>query len=63
VLSAGLLLDHLGEADAAAALEAAAVAVLPDTARYSTRESGARIAAIVAGVQEVQEVRQGRSGI
>jgi len=63
VLSAGLLLDHLGEADAAKALESAAVAVLPEAGRYSTRESGARIAAIVAGVQEVQEVREGRSGV
>jgi 3-isopropylmalate dehydrogenase len=53
VLSAGMLLDHLGEPDAAAALESAAVAVLPEAARYSTRELGARIAATVAGVQEV----------
>jgi 3-isopropylmalate dehydrogenase len=59
VLSAGLLLDHLGEADAAAALESAAVAVLPEAARYSTRELGARIAATVAGVGEVH----GESGV
>jgi 3-isopropylmalate dehydrogenase len=62
VLSAGLLLDHLGEAGAAKALESAAVAVLPEAGRYSTRESGARIAAVVAGVQEVQEVQEVRGG-
>jgi 3-isopropylmalate dehydrogenase len=61
VLSAGLLLDHLGEGEAARALESAAVAVLPDAGRYSTRESGARIAAAVAGVQDVQGVRQGEA--
>jgi len=48
VLSAALLLDHLGEAQAAAAVEAAAVAVLPGAARYSTRELGDQIAAAVA---------------
>jgi isocitrate/isopropylmalate dehydrogenase len=47
VLSAALLLDHLGEARAAAAVEAAAVAVLPGAGRYSTRELGDQIAVAV----------------
>jgi len=50
VLSAALLLDHLGERAAAAAVEAAAVAVLGEAGRYSTRELGRRIAGIVADV-------------
>jgi 3-isopropylmalate dehydrogenase len=48
VLSAALLLEHLGEAEAAAAVEAAAVAVLPGAAGYSTRALGDRIAVAVA---------------
>jgi isocitrate/isopropylmalate dehydrogenase len=47
VLSAALLLDHLGEAQAAAAVEAAAVAVLPGAGRYLTRELGDQIAVAV----------------
>jgi 3-isopropylmalate dehydrogenase len=50
VLSAALLLDHIGEPAAAQAVEAAAVAVLPDVGRYSTRELGERIVAKVGGV-------------
>jgi len=49
VLSAALLLDHLGEAPAAAVVEAAAVAVLPGAAGYSTRELGDQIAVAVEG--------------
>jgi 3-isopropylmalate dehydrogenase len=49
VLSAGLLLDHLGERDAAAAVEAAAVAALQHGAGYSTRQLGDQIATAVAG--------------
>jgi 3-isopropylmalate dehydrogenase len=45
IWSAALMLDHLGEADAARAVEQAAVAVLPDAGRYSTRELGSRIVA------------------
>ncbi len=48
VLSAGLMLDHLGERTAAAALEQAVMAVLPGAARYSTREIGDQIAVAVA---------------
>jgi 3-isopropylmalate dehydrogenase len=48
VLSAGLMLDHLGEREAAAALERAVVAVLPGAARYSTQEIGDQIAVAVA---------------
>ncbi len=48
VLSAGLMLDHLGEREAAAALERATVAVLPGAARYSTQEIGDQIAVAVA---------------
>jgi 3-isopropylmalate dehydrogenase len=51
VLSAALLLEHLGETDAAADLEHAAVAVLGDVGRYSTRELGERIAGNVADVR------------
>jgi 3-isopropylmalate dehydrogenase len=47
VLSAALLLEHLGEPAAAAAVEAAAVAVLPEAAEYSTRALGDRIATAV----------------
>jgi 3-isopropylmalate dehydrogenase len=49
VLSASMLLDHLGEREAAAALEAGAVAALPGAARYSTQALGDRIATAVAG--------------
>ena len=48
VLSAALLLDHLGERAAAAAVEQAAVASLPEAGRYSTMELGERIAQRVA---------------
>jgi 3-isopropylmalate dehydrogenase len=48
VLSAGLMLDHLGEHQAAAALEEAVVAVLPSAARYSTEEIGDQIAVAVS---------------
>jgi 3-isopropylmalate dehydrogenase len=48
VLSAGLMLDHLGEREAAAALERAVIAVLPEAARYSTQEIGEQIAGAVA---------------
>ena len=48
VLSAGLMLDHLGEREAAAALEQAVVAVLPGAARYSTKEIGEQVAVAVA---------------
>jgi 3-isopropylmalate dehydrogenase len=50
VLSAGLLLDHLGETEAAGLLEAACMAVLAEGGRYSTSELGDRIAGNVAGV-------------
>jgi 3-isopropylmalate dehydrogenase len=49
VLSAALLLEHLGQRQAAAAVEAAAVAALPGAAGYSTRALGDRIAGNVAG--------------
>jgi len=49
VLSAALLLEHLGERDAATALETGVMAALPDAARYSTRELGDQIAAAVSG--------------
>jgi 3-isopropylmalate dehydrogenase len=49
VLSAALLLEHLGEAEAAAAVESAAVAALPKAGEYSTRALGDRIAGNVAG--------------
>ena len=49
VLSASLLLDHLGERAAAAAVEAGAVAALPGAAGYSTQALGDRIATAVAG--------------
>jgi 3-isopropylmalate dehydrogenase len=48
VLSAGLMLDHLGERQAAAALEQAVIAVLPSAARYSTEEIGDQIAVAVS---------------
>jgi 3-isopropylmalate dehydrogenase len=48
VLSAGLMLDHLGEQQAAAALEQAVIAVLPGAAGYSTQEIGNQIAAAVS---------------
>jgi 3-isopropylmalate dehydrogenase len=48
VLSAGLMLDHLGEREAAAALERAVIAVLPGAARYSTKEIGEQVAIAVA---------------
>jgi 3-isopropylmalate dehydrogenase len=48
VLSAALMLDHLGEREAAAALEEAVIAVLPSAARYSTREIGEQVAVAVA---------------
>jgi 3-isopropylmalate dehydrogenase len=48
VLSAALLLGDLGEHEAAAAVEAAAVAALPAAGRASTDELGDRIAASVA---------------
>ena len=47
VLSAGLMLDHLGEREAATAVERAVVAVLPGAARYSTQEIGDQIAVAV----------------
>src|SRR6266571_220607 len=47
VLSAGLMLDHLGEQQAAAALEEAVIAVLPGAAGYSTQEIGDQIAVAV----------------
>ena len=48
VLSAGLMLDHLGEREAAAALEQSVMAVLPGAAGYSTQEIGDQIAVAVA---------------
>ncbi|HZC99337.1 MAG TPA: isocitrate/isopropylmalate family dehydrogenase [Actinomycetes bacterium] len=48
MLSARLMLDHLGEREAAAALERAVIAVLPGAARYSTEEIGERVAIAVA---------------
>jgi 3-isopropylmalate dehydrogenase len=51
VLSAALLLEHLGEGQAAAAVEAAAVASLGGAGRYSTRELGEQIAGNVADVR------------
>jgi 3-isopropylmalate dehydrogenase len=48
VLSAGLMLDHLGEQRAAAALEKAVIAVLPGAAGYSTQEIGDQIAVAVS---------------
>ena len=49
VLSASQLHDHLGEREAAAAVEAGAVAALPGAAGYSTQALGDRIATAVAG--------------
>jgi 3-isopropylmalate dehydrogenase len=48
VLSAALMLDHLGERQAAAALEQAVMAVLPGAAGYSTQEIGDQIAVAVS---------------
>jgi 3-isopropylmalate dehydrogenase len=48
VLSAALMLDHLGERAAAAALERAVIAILPGAAGYSTQEVGDQIAVAVA---------------
>jgi 3-isopropylmalate dehydrogenase len=48
VLSAGLMLDHLGERRAAAALEQSVMAVLPGAAGYSTQEIGDQIAVAVS---------------
>jgi 3-isopropylmalate dehydrogenase len=48
VLSAALLLEHLGEVEAAAAVESAAVAALPEAGGYSTQALGDRIATAVA---------------
>jgi 3-isopropylmalate dehydrogenase len=48
VLSAGLMLDHLGERQAAAALEQSVMAVLPGAAGYSTQEIGDQIAVAVS---------------
>jgi 3-isopropylmalate dehydrogenase len=48
VLSAGLMLDHLGEREAATVVERAVVAVLPGAARYSTQEIGEQVAIAVA---------------
>jgi 3-isopropylmalate dehydrogenase len=48
VLSAGLMLDHLGEREAATVVERAVVAVLPGAARYSTQEIGEQVAVAVA---------------
>ena len=49
VLSAGLMLDHLGEHQGAAALEQAVIAILPGAAGYSTQEIGDQIAVAVPG--------------
>jgi 3-isopropylmalate dehydrogenase len=64
VLSAALCLNHLGEHDAAAALEGAAAAVLPELGAmggegmgYSTAEIGDRIAADVAKVTREPRLR------
>ena len=48
VLSAGLMLDHLGEREAATVVERAVMAVLPGAARYSTQEIGEQVAVAVA---------------
>jgi 3-isopropylmalate dehydrogenase len=49
VLSSALLLDQLGQPEAAAAVEVAAVAALQGAAGQSTRQLGDRIATAVAG--------------
>jgi 3-isopropylmalate dehydrogenase len=56
VLSVAMMLDHLGEADAASAVEAAAISVLPELGAMagegmgmSTEEIGQRIAERIAG--------------
>jgi 3-isopropylmalate dehydrogenase len=58
VLSAALLLEHLGEPEAAAAVEAAAVAALPGAAGYSTHALGDRIATAVSGGEPRPSRRQ-----
>jgi len=58
VLSAALLLEHLGELEAAAAVEAAAVAALPGAGGYSTQALGDRIAAAVTAGEPRPSRRQ-----
>jgi 3-isopropylmalate dehydrogenase len=58
VLSAALLLEHLGERGAAAAVEAAAVAALPEAGGYSTHALGDRIATAVTGGEPRPSRRQ-----
>jgi 3-isopropylmalate dehydrogenase len=58
VLSAALLLEHLGEPEAAAAVEAAAVATLPGAGGYSTQALGDRIATAVTGGEPRPSRRQ-----
>ena len=58
VLSAALLLEHLGEREAAAAVEAAAVAALPEAGGYSTHALGDRIATAVTGGEARPSRRQ-----
>jgi 3-isopropylmalate dehydrogenase len=58
VLSAALLLEHLGELEAAAAVEAAAVAALPGAGGYSTQALGDRIATAVTGGEPRPSRRQ-----
>jgi len=58
VLSAALLLEHLGELEAAAAVEAAAVAALPGAGGYSTQALGERIATAVTGGEPRPSRRQ-----
>ncbi len=63
VLSAGLLLEHLGQATAAAAVEAAVVACLPQAARYSTVDNGDRIATAVADRAQLTTGRPAAGGL
>jgi 3-isopropylmalate dehydrogenase len=58
VLSAALLLEHLGELEAAAAVEVAAVAALPEAGGYSTQALGDRIATAVTGGEPRPSRRQ-----
>jgi 3-isopropylmalate dehydrogenase len=58
VLSAALLLEHLGELEAAAAVEAAAVAALSGAGGYSTQALGDRIATAVTGGEPRPSRRQ-----
>ena len=65
VLSAALCLDHLGQGEAAAAVEAAAAGVLPSLGArggagmgYSTSQIGDRIAAALFGQREHQRPRR-----